>query len=323
LIKEVVMASESYPWDSLRQQQEMDPTLCFVLSPFAPEFAGPRQVVDDVARTFNLRCQRADDIHRSGVIHADIWDCIKRAGVIVADITGFNANVMFELGVATAIKEQFRVILIVREPVENVPFDLGPFRHIQYENTMPGSFALKDRLAEYVREALSDDSAITSLAARMGEWKRSERHFTLLVSPETLARTRPLATAHRLSEQLRAYLLAASTQHGVDLDWWIGLNTNNVHAAEAVTELMLGPWPRPQFRAAYVVQHLEPELKARALQAARRADLGSLPIVRELLDAVEASRVAEFTAGAPAGVLSEGEKYELLHNFTPRMRLRL
>jgi hypothetical protein len=317
------MASESYPWDNLRQQRDIDPTLCFVLSPLAPEFAGPRQVIDDVARSFNLRCQRADDIHRSGVIHADIWDCIKRAGVIVADITGFNANVMFELGVAAAIKEQTRVILIVRESAADVPFDLGPFRYIQYENSMPGVFALKDRLAAYVHEALSDDSAITTLMARMEEWERSDHHFTLLVSPEALARSRPLAASHKLSERLLAYLLVASTQHGVDLEWWVGLNVNNVYAAEAVTDLLLGPWPRPQFRAAYVVQRLEPALKARALKAARHADLGSLPIVKELLDAVEGGRVAEFTAGASTGLLSEGEKYELLHNFTARTHVRL
>jgi hypothetical protein len=45
--------------------------------------------------------------------------------------------------------------------------------------------------------------------------------------------------------------------------------------------------------------------------------------VRNLLDAVEANDVVEFTAGAPVSILGEGEKYELLQNFTPRIRVCL
>lgn len=43
----------------------------FVLSPLRPEFAGTRQVIEEVTNELNLRCERVDDIQRSGTIHAD------------------------------------------------------------------------------------------------------------------------------------------------------------------------------------------------------------------------------------------------------------
>jgi hypothetical protein len=316
------MASETYPWDSFRQSRDIDSSLCFVLSPFHKDFAGTKQMIDDVAREFSLRCERADDIQKSGTIHADIWAYIQRAAVIVADLTTSNPNVMLELGVATAVKEQFRVILLIRqEGVATVPFDLSPFRHIQYENTLAGATALRNQLREYFRLALSEDATIASLSARMEKWEKSEHNYALLVQPETLPHLRAGSKTPDFSVNLLAFLLAASIQHGMDLEWWARINHANVKGAEAAVELLLGPWARPQFRAAYVLQHLNADIKGRAISEARR--LSVLPLVGRLLDAAEHGNVVQFTASESSGLITESERYELLQNFTPRVTVRL
>lgn len=316
------MASESYPWDNFRQPRDIDPELCFVLTPFHRDFAGPKQVIEEVAREFRLRCERADDIQRPGIIHADIWTCIQKAAVIVADLTTSNPNVMLELGVATTVKEQFRVILIIRQDaVAKVPFDLRPFRHIQYEDTLAGATEFRRRLREYFRLALSEDAMIASLAVRMEEWEKAEHNYSLLVQPETMARLRAQLKIPEIDERMRAYLLAAAIQHGMDLVWWTKQNLTNAVAAEVAVELLLGPWPRPQFRAAFVLQHLDAAIKGRALAEARR--LSMVPLVDRLLEAVDQSKVVELTASENSGLINESERYELLQNFAPRERVNL
>jgi len=316
------MSSEVYPWDNLRNRKDIDPTLCFILSPFRPEFSGPRQVIEDVALEFNLRCIRADDIERPGVIHSDIWEHIQRAAVIIADITDSNPNVMLELGVASAIKEHFRVILIIRkEAADAIPFDLRPFRHIRYEDTLVGSRELRNQIKEYFKLAISEDSVLSSISARMEEWEKSEHSYLLLAYTETLGRLRGFSRIREAPQPLLAYLLAAAIQHGVDLDWWTQLNGSNLYAAEITVELLLGPWVRPQFRAAYVMQHMTDELKQAAVAEARR--LSQIPLVQRLLDAVLENRVVDFAMKEASGVITESDRYELLQNFTPRVRVRL
>lgn len=316
------ISSEIYPWDNLRHKLDIDPSLCVVLSPFKSEFAGPRQVIEDVAREFNRQCIRLDDVNRPGIIHADIWEYIQKAAIIVADITDANPNVMLELGVACAIKEKFRVILMIRtDAVASVPFDLGPFRHIRYEDTLAGSGALRQQLREYFKLALNEENVLSSLVARMEEWDRSDRHYALLVSPDSLARLRGFGSIQQAPPQVLAYLLSAAIQHGADVSWWAPLNRSNPFAAEAAVELLLGPWACPQVRAAFALQEMAPELRESAVQEARQ--LSSVPFVHRLLDAVLQGTLVEYITREDSGMLNESQRYELLQNFTPRMRVRL
>src|SRR5256885_1835651 len=124
--------SHAYPWDAFREEVDVDPCLCFIMVPFREEFSGPRQAIEEVGSSLGYQCVRADEIRGPGVIHADMWEHIQRAGIVIADITDLNANVMLEVGVASAKKEQFRVVLLVRGNASSaVPFDLAPFRHIR------------------------------------------------------------------------------------------------------------------------------------------------------------------------------------------------
>lgn len=316
------MPSNAYPWDAFRNNLETDPHLCFIAMPLRPEFAGPRQAIEEIGASLGYRCVRADDIQRPGVIHADIWEHIQRAGIVVADITDLNPNVILEVGVAAAIKEQFRLVLLVKSgSTAPVPFDLAPFRHIRYEDSMKGSKELRERLSDSMRYALSEAGAVSSLLARAAEWEKADFDYGLLISSEALARTRNIASLADLPAEVRSYLLAAAVQHGASLNFWIRVNLTNEFAADSLINILQGPHVRPQYRAAYALQHLAPALKARALAVLRGLSLDD--VVRTLVDSTAAEGVDRLVDENPNGVLSPSERHELLQSIREPVRVRV
>ncbi len=61
-----------------------------------------------------FHCTRVDEFLRGGRVMSDILDAIARAEIVLADLTGANANVMYELGIAHTVKDPRKVI-----PAEN------------------------------------------------------------------------------------------------------------------------------------------------------------------------------------------------------------
>ena len=77
----------------------------------------------------------------------DIWRGITRAGVLVADLSGANANVAYEVGLADVLGKQ--IILIGQD--SEVPFDFQAQRLIRYQNSLPGSLTLREELESRLR----------------------------------------------------------------------------------------------------------------------------------------------------------------------------
>lgn len=143
----------------------VDPRLAFVLMPFT----------NDLTKIFNgvikpsiesaglqLVCKRADDIKSNRTIIQDIWKSICEARVVIADMTGFNANVMYELGIAHTLGKE--TILIYQKSGDvKFPFDLAHIRRIEYSNDAVGGQALatdlKSTLSEILAPAIRSESA--------------------------------------------------------------------------------------------------------------------------------------------------------------------
>jgi len=84
-----------------------------------------------------LRCLRADDVyHGEGIVDV-VLESILKAGVIVADLTGKNANVFYELGVAHSLGKK---VFLVTQSYDDVPFDLRHIQILRYENSFQGLF---------------------------------------------------------------------------------------------------------------------------------------------------------------------------------------
>ncbi len=105
---------------------------CFVLMPFSPQRRTEiyeDYIVAPLREQCGISCRRADDIYASSRIMEDVWDGINAADFIIADLSGRNANVFYELGLAHAVGKP---VVLVAEDSRDVPFDLQGVRTIIY-----------------------------------------------------------------------------------------------------------------------------------------------------------------------------------------------
>lgn len=134
----------------------VDPRLTFVLMPFTDELTEIYQVfIKPVVECpeFGLVCRRADDIKSNRAIIQDIWKSLCEARFVIADLTGFNANVLYELGVAHTLGKE-TILIYQRGSGVKFPFDLAHIRRIEYDNTALGGRNLKTELSATLKSVL-------------------------------------------------------------------------------------------------------------------------------------------------------------------------
>lgn len=125
----------------------IDPKLVFILMPFGEKWSDDTYfLLKEVCESLSLHAMRADDFMMPNNIIDDIWKGINRAGIIIADITVHNANVFYELGIAHTIGKD--VILIRGEGGLKSPFDISPWRYIDYNLNPIGAKKFKENLTQ-------------------------------------------------------------------------------------------------------------------------------------------------------------------------------
>jgi hypothetical protein len=125
---------------------------CFVLMPFAEQF---REVYDQIYKSVceqnHIRCWRVDELLGPGSITRDIIRGILEADIIIADLTDRNPNVFYELGIAHSIGNK---TIMTSQRGSDIPFDVGSYRIILYEQTITGSKKLSIELDNAIKELL-------------------------------------------------------------------------------------------------------------------------------------------------------------------------
>jgi len=107
---------------------------CFVIMPFGGYFDDYYQKIYVPAiEKVGLLPKRADDIYRPSEIVNDIWNYTKESRIVLADLTGKNANVFYELGLAHALAKP---AVLVTNTIDDVPFDLRSLRVIVYNKNV-------------------------------------------------------------------------------------------------------------------------------------------------------------------------------------------
>ena len=97
---------------------------------------------------------RADQLFSTGTVIEQIWEQIQKAKILVADLTGKNANVFYELGLAHANKKP---VVFISANIDDVPFDLRHLRVIIYDTNDPfWGDKLKVSLTAYLKTAKAD-----------------------------------------------------------------------------------------------------------------------------------------------------------------------
>jgi len=126
----------------------IDPLLAFVAMPFAADFNALYETIETLlVEHCHLKCLRADTIFGTGSIKSDIWRCVNEAMFLIADLSGRNANVFYEVGLAHALGKP---VVLLAQDINDVPFDLRDLRIVQYEQR--GDFkTLRSDLFEAIR----------------------------------------------------------------------------------------------------------------------------------------------------------------------------
>lgn len=121
----------------------------FILMPFADVY---EHLISSTLNEAGYIVKRADDIKSQNNIIGDIIGSIIDSDIVVADLTGSNPNVYYELGIAHALDK--KVILITQE-IDDLPFDLKPYRVITYSSHFFKMEQAKKELRELAIEAFN------------------------------------------------------------------------------------------------------------------------------------------------------------------------
>jgi len=107
--------------------------------------------IKNACEQLNCIVLRADEIIEPGNIIKDIIVNIEASNFIIADLTSQNPNVFYELGVAHSLGKK---VIMISEELEDVPFDLRPYRILLYKNNYSGINKLESDLKEAINYLL-------------------------------------------------------------------------------------------------------------------------------------------------------------------------
>jgi len=127
---------------------------CFVIMPFGSWFDNYfTEIYKPAIINAGLEPKRADDIYRPSTIVQDIWNYTQSEKIVLADLTGKNANVFYELGLAHALAKP---AILVTNSMDDVPFDLRALRVIEYnKNDCNWGNVLKEKIEKSIKETIS------------------------------------------------------------------------------------------------------------------------------------------------------------------------
>ena len=128
---------------------------CFVMMPFGHWFDSYyKELFTPAIKDAGMEPFRADELFSTGTVIEQIWEQIQKSKILLADLTGKNANVFYELGLAHAARKP---VVFLSGNLEDVPFDLRHLRVIVYDIHDPfWGEKLKISLTTYLKNAKNE-----------------------------------------------------------------------------------------------------------------------------------------------------------------------
>jgi hypothetical protein len=143
-----VQLSHPHDFFSLRRYTVV-PDTCYVLMPFARDLAIVYDTIVEALRD-RMSCSRADKRFFLDGIFPRVMEGIASSELIVADLTGRNANVFYELGLAHV---RTKNVLLLSQKREDLPFNIAGMNCFVYEkDSKEGLKALKARIRQAAEE---------------------------------------------------------------------------------------------------------------------------------------------------------------------------
>ncbi len=117
--------------------------LVAVMMPFDAAFKPVYEALRSAIAEIGMICQRADDIWENDHVVQDVALLLSKAAVVVCDLSGRNANVFYETGIAHTLG---RGVVLIAQSAGDVPFDVAAIRYIRYLPNGEGLAKLGDEL---------------------------------------------------------------------------------------------------------------------------------------------------------------------------------
>lgn len=122
------------------------------MMPFGAGFNATYVTIQAAAAATGLTCQRADDIWVHHNIIQDVVSLIDRSRIVVCDVTGRNANVFYETGIAHTLG---REVILIAQHQTDLPFDIAHIRYLEYLPNAQGQAGLQARLIARINTILT------------------------------------------------------------------------------------------------------------------------------------------------------------------------
>ena len=86
-------------------------------------------IISPTLRSARYEPRRADTTLDQRAVMNDVIEGLQTANLVIADLTGRNANVFYELGIAHVLQKP---VIILAQDKEDIPFDLSAYRTLIY-----------------------------------------------------------------------------------------------------------------------------------------------------------------------------------------------
>jgi hypothetical protein len=149
---------------------------CFFITPLGPDGSEIRNradelqsIISEVLDGHGLTVMRADNIGEPGMITQQIVRAILRSRMVFADLTGANANVYYELGVAHSLS---RPLVTMIDKARDLTFDTAHDRAIIIGDegviTLSQARQVKAQLQSFVTSVLSGQYRVRNVVTEAG-----------------------------------------------------------------------------------------------------------------------------------------------------------
>ena len=156
----------------------MEKAKVFVIMPFEDSFFEAYEMIRSQFQNDYDFSNAANEDNQQNIL-ADIVKPIYFADIILADLTGLNPNVMYELGIAHALKK--KTIVITQDDLNCLPFDLKQYRARNYSTHYKKFFELLDYLKKHFEGAINNtvdfSSPITDFLAENNNVIKTESNI--------------------------------------------------------------------------------------------------------------------------------------------------
>ena len=123
-----------------------------VMMPFGKEFDQVYEAIKLACETKGYQTRRVDEIYGPNPITSDIFSTIVQSTLVISDLSGRNPNVLYETGLAHALKRD--VIMIVQYE-DDIPFNVRHLRYLSYLPNEEGLGKLSKDLSASIQATLS------------------------------------------------------------------------------------------------------------------------------------------------------------------------